>query len=161
MPKAAPLLTPLPAAQLADLGVCIRARRKALGVSATAAAEAAGVSRVTLHRIEKGEPSVTMGAWCSVMAAVGLHLQAQTPEDLAPGAADPAAWLPVRVALAEYPQLQALAWQVHGTDTLTPQEAFDIYERNARHLDQEAMTTQERALWQALQQVFGRGAARV
>jgi len=36
-------------------------KRKALRVSATVAAEAAGMSRVTLHRIEKGEPSVTMG----------------------------------------------------------------------------------------------------
>ena len=161
MKKAAHPLTPLPAAHLAALGLDIRARRRALRISATAAAEAAGVSRVTLHRIEKGEPSVTMGAWCSVMAAMGLHLQVQTPDDPAPGPAQRATCLPVRVALAEYPQLQALAWQVHGADALTPQEAYDIYERNARHLDQDAMTAQERALWQALQQVFGRGAARV
>jgi transcriptional regulator with XRE-family HTH domain len=36
---------------------------KALKVSATTAAEAAGMSRMTLHRIERGEPSVTMGAY--------------------------------------------------------------------------------------------------
>lgn len=159
MNEAAPPLAPVPCAHLMALGVAIRTRRKALGVSAAAAAEAAGVSRVTLHRIEKGAPSVTMGAWCSVMAAVGLDLKVQAPE--AQEIADRAAWLPVHIVLAEYPQLQALAWQVHGAEALTPQEAFGIYERNARHLDQAAMTAPERALWQALQQVFGREAARV
>ena len=52
-------------AKLAALGLAIRVRRKALGVNATTAAQAAGLSRVTLHRIERGEPAVTMGAWMS------------------------------------------------------------------------------------------------
>jgi hypothetical protein len=55
-----------------------------------------------------------------------------------------------RVPLADYPQLRALAWQVHGTDTLTPAEALGIYERNARHLDMQAMSANELALLQAL-----------
>ena len=56
-------------AQLQALGEQIRGQRTALRLSATVTAEAAGVSRVTLHRIEKGEPSVALGAWGSVMAA--------------------------------------------------------------------------------------------
>jgi hypothetical protein len=48
-----------------------------------------------------------------------------------------------------------------GTDHLTPVEAFDIYERNIRHLDLPTMTEQEQALWQALQQAFGKRAADV
>ena len=113
--------------------------------------EAAGLSRVTLHRIEKGEPSVTMGAWCNAMAALGMDLQARTGTQEPPATApDRAGWIPARVALADYPQLRALAWQVHGTDTLTPAEALGIYERNARHLDMEAMPTHERALLDAL-----------
>ena len=151
MPSPAPI-TPEPyTAQLQALGAQIRAQRKALRLSATVTAEAAGLSRVTLHRIEKGEPSVTMGAWCNAMAALGMDLQAhagtQEPRAMAP---DRAGWIPARVALADYPQLRALAWQVHGTDTLTPAEALGIYERNARHLDMEAMTTHERALLDAL-----------
>jgi hypothetical protein len=70
-------------------------------------------------------------------------------------------WWPVRIALADYPQLKSLAWQVHGTDHLTPVEAFDIYERNARHLDSTNLTEQEQTLWQALQQAFGKRAAHV
>ncbi|MFG6415730.1 helix-turn-helix domain-containing protein [Roseateles sp. DC23W] len=46
---------------MTELGARIRAQRQRQRVSATHAAEAAGLSRVTLHRIERGEPSVTMG----------------------------------------------------------------------------------------------------
>ena len=141
------------AAPLQALGAQIRAQRKALRLSATVTAEAAGMSRVTLHRIEKGEPSVTMGAWCSAMAALGMVVQARSlteervPTTQLPDRAD---WIPARVRLADYPQLRTLAWQVHGTDTLTPSEALDIYERNARHLDWHAMSANEQALLKAL-----------
>jgi len=147
------------AAQLQALGAQIRAQRKALRLSATVTAEAAGVSRVTLHRIEKGEPSVTIGAWCNALAALGMSLQARS----ATGAhadsaqrADRVGWIPARVVLADYPQLKSLAWQVHGTDTLTPAEALDIYERNARHLDLQAMSVEEQALLQALRLALSR-----
>ena len=71
MPSPAPIVPEQCTAQLQALGEQIRAQRKALRLSATVTAEAAGLSRVTLHRIEKGEPSVTMGAWCNAMAALG------------------------------------------------------------------------------------------
>ena len=150
MPSSAPIVLEQCTAQLQALGEQIRARRKALRLSATVTAEAAGLSRVTLHRIEKGEPSVTMGAWCNAMAALGMDLQAHTGTQEPAATPDRAGWIPARVALADYPQLRALAWQVHGTDTLTPAEALGIYERNARHLDMEAMPAHERALLEAL-----------
>lgn len=141
------------AAPLQALGAQIRAQRKALRLSATVTAEAAGMSRVTLHRIEKGEPSVTMGAWCNALAALGMVVQARTVIDEHVSTAQPpdhADWIPTRVRLTNYPQLRTLAWQVHGTDTLTPSEALDIYERNARHLDWHAMSANEQALLKAL-----------
>lgn len=145
-------------AQLQALGAQIRARRKALRLSATVTAEAAGLSRVTLHRIEKGEPSVTMGGWCNALAALGMGLQAHTGAQAQPAAApDRAGWIPARVPLADYPQLRALAWQVHGTDTLTPAEALGIYERNARHLDLQAMSADEQALLAALRLALSPG----
>jgi len=162
MPKPAPLVPEQPAAILQALGDRIRARRKALRVSATAAAEAAGVSRVTLHRIEKGEPSVTMGAWVNVVAALDMQLQIGHEErETTAVDTDLTTTVPVRIPLADYPQLKALAWQVQGTDTLTPVEALDIYERNARHLEMAALTPREQALWNALQQAFARGVPRV
>ena len=158
MPSPAPLTPEQCAAQLQALGAQIRAQRKALRLSATVTAEAAGLSRVTLHRIEKGEPSVTMGAWCNALAALGMGLQAHTGTQTQPAAApDRAGWIPARVALADYPQLRALAWQVHGTDTLTPAEALGIYERNARHLDMQAMSDDEQALLAALRMALSPG----
>jgi len=163
MPAKPPLSTPQSTAQLQALGTQLRARRKALRVSSTAAAEAAGMSRVTLHRIEKGEPSVTAGAWANAMAALGMSLVALNAEDAhgtrPEGASGPDLpnWIPVRVCLADYPQLKALAWQVHGTDALTPIEALGVYERNARHLDTAAMLPAEQALLQALHTGLGQG----
>jgi transcriptional regulator with XRE-family HTH domain len=157
MTTTTPRLNVNDAAPLQALGAQMRARRKALRLSATVTAEAAGMSRVTLHRIEKGEPSVTMGAWCNALAALGMSLQAtSTLEQSQRTAAQPdrTGWIPARVALADYPQLRSLAWQVHGTNTLTPAEALDIYERNARHLDLPAMAADEQALLQALRLAF-------
>src|SRR6478672_5647649 len=102
MPAASPPPTKATAAKLAAIGARLRAHRKTLGVSATTAAEAAGMSRVTLHRIERGEPSVTMGAYLSVVAALGLELDlldAQTKTERGK------VGLPKRIALADYPQL--------------------------------------------------------
>jgi transcriptional regulator with XRE-family HTH domain len=157
MPSVTSPPTELIQAQLIALGAQIRARRKALRVSATVAAEAAGLSRVTLHRIEKGEPTVTMGAWANVWAALGIALAAQPNDAPAAAAATPdlSQWIPARVQLEDYPQLKALAWQVHGVPWLTPLEAHDIYERNARHMDAAALTAREQALIQALCLAFG------
>ena len=143
--------------RLAELGRELRARRRALGVTTTAAAQAAGLSRVTLHRIEKGEPTVACGAWMRLAAVLGLDwrlVDADTgPRDGAP----PPLSIPARVRLADYPQLKALAWHVQGLDTLRPREAYELYERNARHLDLDAMSEDERALLDALRLAFEGG----
>jgi hypothetical protein len=88
--------------------------------------------------------------------ALGLQLNLQATAAGHSKDTPPTGWLPVRVTLADYPQLKTLAWQVQGTHYLTLIEAHDIYERNARHLDQAKMTAQEQALIDALQQAFGR-----
>lgn len=140
------------AAALKQLGHELRAHRKALGISAAATAEAAGVSRVTLHRIEKGEPSVSIGAWFNVATVLGLKpgglLEAE--------AADPKGWIPVRIPLDRYPQLRALAWHVQGADSLSPVEALAIYERNARHLEKGQLSPAERDLIEALRAGLGK-----
>src|SRR5438105_5183997 len=131
-------------AKLAALGQSIRARRKALRVNATTAAEAAGLSRVTLHRIERGEPAVTMGAWMSVIAAIGLELEIFDPRQRRESASKTARRLPAAIRLADYPQLRRLAWQMKDEAELSPNDALELYERNWRHVDREAMTPQER-----------------
>ena len=153
------------AQKLAVIGQQIRSRRKALKINATVAAEASGVSRVTLHRIERGEPSVTSGAYLNALTALGLDFgiiqPALTPPDATPQSTpNPPHWIPARVRLADYPQLKQLAWQVHGTDELTPAEALGIYERNARHLDAQALEPSERNLIDALRLALGNAPSR-
>ena len=140
------------AEQLKRLGGRLRDERKRQKVTATAAAESAGVSRVTLHRIERGEGSVAMGAWAAAVDALGLAL------DLRGATADPTApALPARIRIDDYPQLRKLAWQLKGATELTPRDALDLYERAWRHLDPGKLEPREAALIRALSSALGGG----
>jgi transcriptional regulator with XRE-family HTH domain len=155
MPSTSPALTPQTSEDLASLGAALRLRRKELRVSAVVAAEAAGLSRVTLHRIEKGEPSVTMGAYMAVFAVLGLDVQLSPQgEKAAPATTSRSGWIPARVRLADFPKLKELAWQVHGTGELSPREALDVYERNWRHLDAASLSAEEADLLDSLRRAF-------
>ena len=152
MPAKNPKITRESAHRLSVLGGRIRAQRKKLKLNATVAAEAAGMSRITWYRIEKGEPAVTMGAWFNSVTVLGLTLD--IPETDIEGT-DRRGWIPARIHLADYPQLEKLAWHVRGVDVLNAREALDIYERNQRHLDLDAMTPEEARLLDALRIAFG------
>lgn len=149
MPAAAPATGEIVAAALAALGERLRAERKRLGVSAVTAAEAAGMSRVTLHRIERGEPSVTMGAYANAAAALGLALGVAGPPPAAPSRTQQAS-VPQPILLADHPQLARLAWQYQDATEVTPAQALNLYERNWRHIDQAALAPHERALIHSL-----------
>ncbi|MGB4598478.1 MAG: helix-turn-helix domain-containing protein [Trichlorobacter sp.] len=163
MPAKSPDITSSTAALLKVLGQQIRARRTSQRISAIAAAEAAAMSRVTLHRIEKGEPAVTMGAYANAMVALGLSfgLLPQAGQSAASPVLSRAEWIPARIRLQEYPQLNQLAWQLQGVETLSPLEAWDIYDRNWRHLDEQALLEHERQLINALRLAFGGGGRHV
>lgn len=152
MPAPSPPLTPDSARSLQQLGHALRSRRKALRVNAVSAAEAAHLSRVTLHRIEKGEASVTAGAYAQAGSVLGLALAWVPAAGEAAAAPAPRrkGWLPARVSLADYPVLRQLAWHVTGDRPLTPREALAIYERHAHHPWPEDMTPEEQDLLDAL-----------
>lgn len=140
-----------------QLGATLRAQRKAQGITMTAAAEAAGISRITWYRLEKGEPGVSWGALLAAARAIGKQLRLSDPADaiqradaLASGA------LPLSIELSEFPELRRLAWQVgKRVETLTPREAAGMYARNARHLEVSALSERETNLMRALRQVVG------
>jgi transcriptional regulator with XRE-family HTH domain len=157
MPARTSIIASTVADKLIAMGKQIRAHRKALRISATTTAEAAGMSRVTLHRIEKGEPSVTMGAYLNAMVALDMNFDIIRPSDLAADKLkdDRKGLIPARIRLADYQQLKKLAWQVHGTDELTPVEAWSIYERNWRHVDVQNLDPLERDLVDALRLGLG------
>jgi transcriptional regulator with XRE-family HTH domain len=152
MPAAAPAIPDDDRQRLIRLGEHLRLARKRQGVSAVAAAESAGISRVTLHRIERGEPGVAVGTWIAVASALGLTME------LREGPASPgASQLPERIRIADYPQLRQLAWQLEGVEEFTPREALDLYERNWRHVDKAALSAGELALIDALSRTMGAG----
>jgi len=157
MPAKPPETTKAAVEKLVELGKQIRAHRKSLQVSAVAAAESAGMSRVTLHRIERGEPSVTMGAYLNAMAALGMALSVSGHSASLSNTEtqDKLGWIPARINLENYPQLKQLAWQVQGTNELKPAEALGIYERNWRHVESSALEPQEQNLIDALRLAFG------
>lgn len=158
MPATPPLLSEEQARLAAELGSQIRHQRKLLKVSATAAAEAAGMARMTWHRLEKGEVSVTIGAYMLAANTIGLRVQlvpanTQLSEE---ASVSRDGWIPVSISLSNYPQLKQIAWHVTGVDVLTPVEAMDIYERNWRHVDQSALSVEEWQLINALKIAFGK-----
>jgi transcriptional regulator with XRE-family HTH domain len=134
---------------LGRLGSQIAARRKILKVRAQVCAEVAGISRVTLHRIEKGEPSVSIGAYLQVCEALGLNLTLLPRVERAAESnlRDPE--MP-HIRIKDYPQLKALSWQLKDDEYLTDTEAKSIYERNKRFLDLKHLDERERILMQRL-----------
>ena len=114
------------------------------------------MSRVTWHRIERGLPSVAMGAYMSAALAVGLELDVTRPQG--PGAgSDVDSTLPQRIRVDQYPQLAQLAWQLQPGIELTPAEALNLYERNWRHVDVAGLAASEQALVQSLARQLGGG----
>lgn len=155
MAKTATVLDPRLQERLSALGAALRTRRKALRLSAVAVAEAAHISRVTLHRIERGEPSVAMGAYYSAAASLGVDLRFQSAGPTEVGEPDDSQSIPIEIHVSDYPELERLGWQLAKDKALTPREALDIYERNWRHLDEGSLTASERRLIEHLRIVFG------
>lgn len=148
MPRKISIRSPRSDSAIAALGQSIRQRRLALGVSATSLAQAAGLSRVTLHRLEQGHPSVTLGACLEVLTALNLQVSVAplTGAEAAPERPLRQTGAPDMIPLADYPQLRELAWHVQGLDSLTANEAAGIYRRNERHIDPGRLTERERDL---------------
>ncbi|WP_341889505.1 helix-turn-helix transcriptional regulator [Variovorax sp. YR752] len=159
MPSTAPPTFEGASRRLEALGRHIHARRKSLRISATTAAEAAGMSRMTLHRIERGEPSVTMGAYMNALAALGLDVEVTAPvegtsKEMAMPASSRTPTQTVRVG--DFAQLRRLAWQLPADAELTPEEAWGTYERNWRHANPSALEDNERQLLAELARMLGR-----
>lgn len=112
------------------------------------------MSRVTLHRIERGEPSVAMVLYQRALGALGLRLELAGDASAAPqrDAAPPGT-----LRLSDLPELRRVAWQLDPAARLTPEQALDLYERNWRHVDPQAMTAKERALLERLVRKVGGG----
>ena len=63
--------------------------------------------------------------------------------------------------LNDYPQLRLIAWNLRDSDTVEECEAFSIYERNWRFVEQAQLIASEKALIAHLTKEFGRGVMNV
>lgn len=127
-------------------------------LAAESVARAANLSRQTLHRIERGEPSVTIGAYVNALRALGLSLGvADRPQADEVREEGPVSDEAHGVRLDDYPQLARLAWHRYGS-TVTEDEAFALYERHWRHVDQDGLSPAEQALITRLTERQGKGA---
>ena len=57
---------------LVKLGVDIAVARKKRRISTVSMAERAFISRATLYKVEKGDPTVSIGIYATVLAILGL-----------------------------------------------------------------------------------------
>jgi transcriptional regulator with XRE-family HTH domain len=73
MAKTAPPILPALRRHLQELGENIRLARLRRGFAAELIAERVGISRPTLRAIERGDGSVSMGAYASVLQTLGLE----------------------------------------------------------------------------------------
>ena len=72
MGKKTALQTPKLAPILKALGENIRLARRRRRISTSMLAERAGMTRMTLSAIEKGKPTVSLGAYANVLFSLGL-----------------------------------------------------------------------------------------
>jgi transcriptional regulator with XRE-family HTH domain len=67
------ILFPRHQQMLSQVGEQVKLARKRRRLTAVQVAERAGIDRTTLYNIEKGKPSVSIGAWFNVLRVMGLH----------------------------------------------------------------------------------------
>lgn len=72
MPSKAPLAFPSESKLLSELGERLRLARLRRRLTAATVAERCAISRPTLVKVERGDPSVTLGTYLRVLAAYGL-----------------------------------------------------------------------------------------
>jgi len=72
MAKTSPTLLPQIRRLLTTVGENVRLARLRRKLSAELVAERAGISRPTLRSVERGDPTVSLGAFLSVLTSLGL-----------------------------------------------------------------------------------------
>ena len=73
MPSPAPIAFPSESRLLADFGERLRLARLRRRLTATTVAGRSGISRPTLTKVERGDPSVTFGTYLRVMSVYGIE----------------------------------------------------------------------------------------
>lgn len=67
----------------------------------------------------------------------------------------------MQIRIADYPQLQLIAWNRRSDAAVDEREALALYEANGRVVDEAALLPRERQLIQHLANAFGAGVLNV
>jgi len=67
----------------------------------------------------------------------------------------------MQLRLADYPQLQLIAWNQRDDAPVEEEEAFALYERNWHYIDQANLSANERQFIEHLVRTFGNGVMNV
>jgi transcriptional regulator with XRE-family HTH domain len=73
MPRVTPSILPRLARLMAGVGRNIKNARLRRSQSSESVAQRAGIARKTLYRVERGDPSVSLGIYARVLQALRLH----------------------------------------------------------------------------------------
>ena len=72
MPSASPPIFPQQQPMLAALGERLRLARLRRHLTTTAVAQRAGISRTSLYKAERGDPTISLGMYVRILATMGL-----------------------------------------------------------------------------------------
>ena len=140
--------------ELTKLGADLKLHRKRLGVTTEIAAKAAGISRVTLHRIESGSAGASIGAVHQVASALGLELRFCNRIVHPTNALDTNEAVPLKIVIDRYPFLRNLCWHIPSQKVLSAREAHVIYEKGSKFLVESEIADEELRLIANLKQMF-------
>lgn len=143
-------------AKLIELGTVLKAFRREQGINQTLLAETLGMDRRTLSKLEKGDPSISMGTAIRVWRSLGFFCELRSPTEQEAYAQElETSYLPMKIALADYPVLRRCSWQLQESDLISPRMAFRLYQDKKSDLDKSVMSRKEQNLIGCLEQVYG------
>lgn len=149
-------LSPDDIAQLIEFGTLVKAFRREHGINQSILAETLGMDRRTLSKLEKGDPSISMGTAIRVWRSLGFSCELRSPTEQEAYAQEfETNYLPMKIALADYPVLRRCSWQLQESDSISPRMAFRLYQDKKSDLDKSVMSRKEQNLIGSLEQVYG------
>lgn len=133
-------------------------RRLRLNLTQEELAKKAGVTRLNVVYLESGK-NVGLHTVLLVMQALGLTVSEPTGNGKAPflqGVQTKRRVVHRKVDATKFPQLDVLLWDRH-TKTITEEEAFYAYEKNAKFLDMNCADERELKFIKKLIDKYGNG----
>ena len=141
---------------LNDIGCKVQQFRKSHNLTQAILAESLEVDRRTLAKLERGDPSISLGTAFHIFNNLGFSVTVNsTSEQEAKAEAFDKHYLPIHIKLADYPVLKRCAWQLKAEDSVTPPVAYQLYQDKKSDFAKSNMSRKEQHLIGCLELVYG------